>query len=280
MGLSGFASLYASATIFALTSIFVKFASVGFSGFFVSAARFAIGAILCLLALYRSYGGVKVRNRKAIVLRGMFGASSMALAYAAIALTGPGRASLLSNMYPLFVPIFGAIFFGESFHRKTIGSLLLCTAGAVLVMRDGSGASLAGDLIALGSCISAAIAINFVRLASRTENPFVIYLSPCVFGLPLFFFAPLPQTPPSPASIFFLVAAGAGAFLAQALMAYGYRSVPAGRGSLVFYWETALAVILGALVAGERFNLRFALGLGLIVLGLWANTKRTPKASI
>ncbi len=80
-------------------------------------------------------------------------------------------------------------------------------------------------------------------------------------------------------SILFLVAAGTGAFFAQALMAYGYRSVPAGRGSLVFYWETALTVILGALVAGERFNLKFAAGLGLIVLGLWLNNRRNAQAA-
>lgn len=274
MGLSGYSSLYASATIFALTSVFVKLASGAFSGFFISATRFVIGIVLCLAVLFRTYGGVKVVNRKAIILRGIIGAMSMALTYAAIAFTGPGRASLLSNMYPLFVPIFGAVFFGERFHKKTLGSLALCTLGAILVMRDGSGASMTGDFLALGSCVCAAIAVNFVRLASKTENPFVIYLSPCVFGLPLFLFAPLPQTVPAPLSIFFLVAVGVGAFTAQSLMAHGYKSVPAGRGSLVFYWETALTVLLGALLTGERFNLSFALGLGFIVLGLWINSRR------
>ncbi len=278
VGLSGFASLYASATIFALTSIFVKFASRGFSGFFISSTRFVIGVLLCLFVLFRSYGGVRIKNPKAVLFRGIFGASSMALTYAAISMTGPGRASLLSNIYPLFVPVFGALFFGERFHKKTLVSLVLCTLGAILVVRDGSGASMTGDLLAIGSSVFAAVAVNFVRLASRTENPFVIYLSPCVFGLPLFFFAPLPQTPPAPLSICFLIAVGIGAFTAQALMAHGYKSVPAGRGSLVFYWETALTVILGALVAGEHFNLRFALGLGFIVTGLWFNNRKDGRA--
>jgi drug/metabolite transporter (DMT)-like permease len=57
-------------------------------------------------------------------------------------------------------------------------------------------------------------------------------------------------------------------------MALGYASVPAGRGSVVFYFETALTVLLGAFFAGEKFNLRFGLGLVLILGGLALNHLR------
>jgi drug/metabolite transporter (DMT)-like permease len=198
----------------------------------------------------------------------------MASTYAAIALTGPGRAALLSNIYPVFVPVFAALFFKERFNPKTLASLVVCSLGAVLVMRDGSGAALGGDLLALLSAVFAGVAVNFVRVASKTENPIIVYLSPCLFGLPILAFAPMPHAAVGAVAILLLLGVGVGAFFAQALMSQGYKSVPAGRGSVVFYWETALTVVLGFLLAGEHFNLRFAGGLALILAGLWWNRER------
>jgi len=112
-----------------------------------------------------------------------------------------------------------------------------------------------------------------VRRGTKTENPFMLYLSPCLLGLPLFAVAPGAHAAGTAWAVplLLLLGVGVGAFLAQAFMAIGYRSVPAGKGSVVFYLETALTVLLGALFAGESFNLRFGLGLALILGGLALN---------
>jgi len=60
-------------------------------------------------------------------------------------------------------------------------------------------------------------------------------------------------------------------------MSLGYRSVPAGKGSVVFYLETALTVALGALLAGESFNARCLAGLALVLGGLVLNQLRLRK---
>jgi drug/metabolite transporter (DMT)-like permease len=210
----------------------------------------------------------------------------MVMTYAAISLTGPGRAALLSNTYPLFVALFGALFFGERLRPRVFACIAVCSCGAALVMRDGSGALLAGDLLAVGSAVFAGIAVNFVKRATEYDNPFMLYLSPCLFGLPLFAIVPSAGGFSSAGAagsggllgLAILVGMGASAFLAQALMAYGYRGVPAGRGSIVFYLETALTVLLGALFADERFNLRFGVGLALILGGLALNHVRLRRA--
>lgn len=267
-------ALYISATLFAFTSLFVKLCASYYSGLFVSSARFAIGAVLCIAVLLIRYGPAKPVKPGFVAARGLFGALSMIASYAAISLTGPGRAILLSNTYPLFVAIFGALFFGESFKPRTFLCIALCSAGAILVMRDGSGAALSGDLLAIASAVLAGVAVNFVRKATQFDNPFMLYLSPCLFGLPLFALAPAPVSSGGPVGLLLLLGVGVLAFAAQAIMAYGYRTVPAGKGSVVFYWETALTVILGVLFVGERFTPRFCAGLAVILAGLWLNESR------
>jgi drug/metabolite transporter (DMT)-like permease len=274
----GVFALFLSATIFAFVSLCVKLASRYYSGFFISASRFVIGIGLCAAVLLWRYRGVKIRKPAMVALRGIFGAASMIASYAAISYTGPGRAALLGNTYPLFVALFGALFFKEKLQTRTLISIGVCTLGALLVMRDGSGAALSGDLLALGSSVLAGLAVNCVRRASSAgENPFVLYLSPCIFGLPMIAVAPWPASSGGFIAILLLVFVGAGSFAAQAFMSIGYRSVPAGRGSVVFYWETALTVLLGFLFGGEHPTLRFGAGLVVILAGLWLNRDRAAK---
>jgi drug/metabolite transporter (DMT)-like permease len=177
----------------------------------------------------------------------------------------------------LFVAVFGALAFGEPLRPRLAVSLACCLAGAACVVGDGSGADWRGDAMALGSALLSGLAVNIVRrLSAAGENPFAIYLFPCLFGLPLLAIAPAPPgglAGPGLVPLFCLLGVGAGAFAAQALMARGYRTVAAGRGSVVFYWETGLTVALGALLAGERPNLRFFVGLALILAGLRVNQK-------
>lgn len=275
----GYISLYLSATVFAFVSVAVKQASSVYGGLFVSAVRFAIGAALGAAILFIRYGGIRPQKPRLLVLRGAYGAVSMITSYAAISLSGPGRAIVLSNTYPLFVAIFGALFFGERFRAKTLASVGICIAGAALVARDGSGTHLAGDLLALLSSVTAGMAVNYVRQAAAYEDPIMIYLSPCLFGLPLLFFV-RPEASAAASGIvglLLLAAVGGGALIAQALMARGYKHVSAGAGSIVFYWETALTVILGILFAGEIMTARFAVGLALIFIGLRVNQGKIAK---
>ncbi|MEI6876828.1 MAG: DMT family transporter [Spirochaetota bacterium] len=273
----GEAALVASALVFSFTNLFVKLAGAGFSGLFISGSRFAIGVLLASVLIITRHIRLDRALLPTVVLRGLFGSLSMIASYIAIGLTGPGRATVLGNTYPVFVTIFGALFFGEKPTRRIAGSLALCVAGAVLVVRDGSGANLAGDALALLSSILAGVAVNFVRRASKAGvDPILLYLSPSLFGLPILAFAAFPTSMPSFSPVFFLASVAFGAFLAQILMARGYRNVGAGKGSVIFFLETGMTVLLGALFAGEALTLRFGLGLLLIFGGLYFN--RVPEA--
>jgi S-adenosylmethionine uptake transporter len=267
-------ALFSSALVFSLTNLFVKLAGTQFSGLFISGSRFVLGALLAAAVVLARRTRLEKALLPTVILRGLFGSLSMILTYLAIGLTGPGRAVLLTNTYPVFVTIFGALLFRERTTKRIVASLALCVVGAVLVVRDGSGANLIGDLLALGGSVFAGLAVNYVRRASKAGvDPFLLYLSPSLFGLPILAFAVFPTTNPGPLPLFFLLSVGLGAFLAQILMAAGYRKVSAGRGSIVFFLETGLTVLLGALFAAEALTLRFGIGLLLIFAGIWWNRR-------
>jgi drug/metabolite transporter (DMT)-like permease len=270
---SSYLMLYMASALFALTSVIVKMASRMYSGLFISSVRFLFGIVFISASLLLLKKGFRIHNKKAWIGRGISGAGAMIAYYLAIHRASSGRATLLANTYPLFVAIIGYMIFKEKIVRNTIGSLIFCTAGVLLVLNDGSHYNIFGDLIALGSGIASGFAVHFIKKGRETDNSFIIYLSPCLFGL-----AMLPLTyrefgSVNPKGFLLLFLIGLLSFLAQFLMAYGYKEISASKGSVVFYLETALAIVFSIFI-GERLSVRFLAGLGLILLGLLINNSR------
>jgi drug/metabolite transporter (DMT)-like permease len=271
--------LYAASALFALNSAIVKIAAKTYSGSFISSIRFLFGIAFISASLFLLKKGFRVHNKKAWVLRGVSGATAMISYYLAIQLTSSGRATLLVNTYPLFVAILGYLIFKEKISGNSIVSLIICTAGVLFVLNDGSNYNIYGDLIALGSGIASGFAVHFIKICRETDSSLVIYLSPCLFGL-----AMLPRTYGefgniNPHGFILLLLIGLLSFLAQFFMAYGYKEISASKGSIVFYLETALAIVFSIFI-DEKLSARFLTGLGLIILGLIINNYKGAEDSL
>jgi drug/metabolite transporter (DMT)-like permease len=262
--------LYAASVLFALNAVVVKIAARAFSGLFISSIRFLFGIAFISASLLLLKKSFRIHNKRSWILRGVSGAIAMILYYIAIHMTSSGRATLLVNTYPLFVAILGFLIFKEKISRNSIVSLGFCTAGVLFVLNDGSHYNIYGDLIALSSGIASGFAIHFIRQSRQTDSSLVIYLSPCLFGLLM-----LPLTYGEfgnihPRGLVLLFSIGLLSFLAQFFMTYGYKEIAASQGSIVFYLETALAIVFSIFI-DERMTARFLAGLGLIILGLIIN---------
>jgi drug/metabolite transporter (DMT)-like permease len=271
--------LYAASVLFALNAVIVKIAAKTFSGLFISSIRFLFGILFISASLLLLKKSFRIHNKKSWILRGVSGAIAMISYYLAIQLTSSGRATLLVNTYPLFVAILGFLLFKEKISGHSIVSLVFCMAGVLCVLNDGSHYNIYGDLIALGSGIASGFAVHFIKISRETDSSLVIYLSPCLFGL-----AMLPLKHGELGKInahgfILLFSIGLLTFLAQVLMAYGYKEISASKGSIVFYLETALAILFSLLI-GERLSSRFLAGLGLILIGLFINNYKGVEDSL
>ena len=258
--------------LFAVTTTLVRIASNSLSGSFVSTIRFTVGGAAAIAWLKFSGRGFKVVNKKDWLLRGLYGSVSMTCTYLAIAWTSGGRSTMLSNTYPIFVALFGSLFFGSKLLPTAIPALALCTVGSVVILNDGAGYSLLGDGLALVAAMLAGMAVNHLKRARTTEDPVSLYLSACMFGLPVAAALAagsgglptrLPLVP-----LLLSVLLGLVVFAAQILMTWAYKYVSAARGSRIFYLETVFAVGFGALI-GERLKPAFFLGAAIIMGALW-----------
>jgi drug/metabolite transporter (DMT)-like permease len=265
-------AIFFSCAVFACMSITVRGISGSWSGVFISFCRFLIGALLAGLVLAPWKQALVVYDKKAWILRGIFGSLSMLTAYLAIRLTSSGRAVLLSNTYPIFVAVYGLLFFKEKLTWAQGVALLTCFAGMVFVFYDHSRYSWWGNALGLSSGVLGGFGVHYIRKSRERNSVYSVYLSSCLFGL-VFCVGAVPEFK-LPAGLLawgMLLGVGVLAFVGQSLATYGYKYVTAGRGSIIGFAETLFTLLLSFLVLGEEMKPRFWLGTVLILLGLVIN---------
>ena len=268
----GAAAIFLSCALFACTSTTVKYISSRYDGMSISLSRFVVGGVLACAAIAITRRGFRVTDRRSWALRGIFGAVSMGLFYAGIQITSSGRATLLADTYPVFVAVFGFLFFGERIGPGRIAGVILGIAGSVIVFYDGSRYPLAGNLLCVGSAVTGAIAVHYLKKSRESHNSFLVYLSPCVFGAAASAWAaPGLVRSVSWNGAFFLAAVGVLAFAGQVLMSYGYRYVKATEGSIIGMSEILFSVMLSATLLGEHMTPRFFAGGAFVMAGLVVN---------
>lgn len=273
--LIGELSILASALLFSFGAIAVKIITGKYDGYFTSWFRFVVGIVLSAGFIILMRKDFKVYDKKTVIWRSVYGALAMILYYVAIQLTSSGRATLLNTMYPVFVVIFGALFFKAKIHWSHIVSIVLCLAGVVLVFYDGSNYNIWGDVLALLSAVFAALAMHFMKKAREKNNSFIIYLSVCVFGLLGTSFS-VPQFKNVDwTGALLLVVSGIIMFLAQIALTYGIKFISTVRGSILSFSKIIFTIIMSIFI-GEVIKTRFVIGAALILVGLLINRDDPP----
>jgi drug/metabolite transporter (DMT)-like permease len=264
-------SIFLSCLFFSITSVTVKYAGSYFSGGFISLARFTIGGLLSLCLVLAIKKSIRIRDPLALLLRGVLGASAMVVAYIAIQMTGSGRAILLANTYPVFVAIFGYLFFREKIQSNNIIGLAFCVAGVLFVFFDHSRYGLTGNLLALGSGVISGMAVHFIKRAREHNDVYVVYLSACIFGAAASSFSASEAVKIQGLNILLpLLIVGIFALAGQLAMAYGYKYTTAVKGSIIGFTEIPLTILL-SFFFGEEMKPRFFMGMAVIIFGLLIN---------
>jgi drug/metabolite transporter (DMT)-like permease len=235
----------------------------------LSIIRFVVGAAASVVAFRARPGLYRPHNRRLLWTRGISGGIVVVLYFLALARIPAGEAGMLYNLFPVIATGMSALAFGE---RPTVHLLVAigaATAGAALVLGNGSlaiGLGV-GEALAVGASVFAAFSSVVIRAMRVTDNAATIFFYFCLGGIPVALPFALAPWPLAPGPWLVAVAMALAAYAAQVLLAdsYGTLSIPEAAAWLQL---TPLAqYLLAAVILGETLS---SPGIAGVVLGMAA----------
>lgn len=270
----GVRHMAASAFFFSLMSLLVKLAGDRLPSNQIVLAR----GVVCLVL---SYGWLRLHrirpwgeNPRALLLRGLFGTTSLLCFYYTLVTLPFAESVVLQHLNPIFAALLAALVLGERIGARLALATLLCLAGVVAITRPATLFGGSEHLPALGvaagiaGAISSSLVFVLIRSFGSREDPLVVvFYFPLVTVPVVLPLAVIEWVWPTPLEWLTLLGVGIATQLAQVHMTRGLTLEPAGRASSILYLQVALAALWGALFFDEIPDLFTLLGAGLIVAG-------------
>ena len=267
-------ALFTSSLFFAIAVVSVKYISHTFTWLFLIESRFIIAIIIWFIMLRLTKQKFIIIDKKTWILRGVIWCISMALFFTAISMTSSWRATALYYIYPIFTGIFWFLFFKEKIHLNNIISIILCISWIWFIFYDGSNYSTLGNIIWLLWWISCWLATHYIKLSSEKNNPIVVYLAVCFFGLVFLpFSAPQVVNLTIPLSFIVLLIWISG-FIGKVLQTYALKHIKATVWSIMTYFTVPLVIILSYFIVDEEFKFKFFVWTVLIIFWLVINSSK------
>jgi drug/metabolite transporter (DMT)-like permease len=191
------------------------------------------------------------------------------LQQAGLQTTTAGNAGFITGLYMVFIPIVGWVVFRQRAARWTwLGAILGLCGLYLLSVRDGFTVNI-GDLLVLGCAVFwTGHILALERLGALDSFRLcVVQFATCAVVSLVFALAfeptPLSGIPQTlgPLAYAAFLSTGVG----FTLQVVGQRDAPASAAALIMALEAVFAAIGGALVLGERMDLRGLLGAGLML---------------
>jgi len=157
------------------------------------AVRFAFGALAMAVLFAARREKPQLERWPLLIVRALLGSGAVYLYVYAIGQIGPGPATMLNFLSPVYAAVFAPLFLKERSSPRLLVGLVIATAGAVLVaLGEGVGGQ-ALTVLGLGagllSGIMSGAATTTVRGLRASTGAFTVYFAFCAFGL--LFSAPL-----------------------------------------------------------------------------------------
>ncbi len=222
----------------------------------------------CAVTLVLSYAMVRWqglspwgKDRKLLVLRGLFGLGGLVCFFYAVMQLPIAEATVIQFLNPVLTALLAAVVLRERLGWRLAGALALGLAGTIVVARPaaffgyGTPLSHAGLAAAFGGACFSACAYVTVRKVTRTDHPDVVALFFPIVALPATLaFALADWRWPDAEGWLLLGGIGCATHMGQVLLTRGLALVPAGRGTAVGYSQIVFAGAWGALYFDERLG--------------------------
>jgi drug/metabolite transporter (DMT)-like permease len=288
-GVWPYLALVAGVLCIAWSAIFVRWTEM--PGTASALYRMLIPTLILLPTFWLGRGGPRLssRNLFIIAIGGLFFALDLALYNSGILRTTAANATLLGNNTPVFVGIFGWLFYRSRPPLTFWLGLLLASCGSLVIVRADLARHLqfgAGDVMALaaGACFAVYLmATEQVRAHSGTTAFLrLAAISSTIFLLLFAVIARVPLHVPSRRAWLALLGLGLltqlGGYFA---LTYALGHLPATINSVTLLAQVPLTAALAALLLGEPLTRAQILGGAIVLLGVGlANRRGHPEDEV
>jgi len=238
----------------------------------VSFIRVAVNLfILVMPALWLKQGWALFGDRRASLwLRGLFGAVSLTLSFAAIQRIGPGESAFLTASSGVFVALLGPAILSQRNSLSVWLAIFGSLAGLLLLFQPRLDPSdFLGRFMALSSGFLAALAYLMVARAGRSNPPQVVVFYFCLVAVAihLVYFGFSGVLWPSSRNAWgWVMLAGLSGSGAQLYMTRAYQMAPAALVGAVGYLAPVMSVIWGMLLFAKIPDQKALAGCMLVLL--------------
>ena len=257
----------ASAVLFALMAIALRFATAQVSAFEAGFFRSLFGLVFALPLLIKpGLGMLRTRSFGLYLVRGTTGTLSMLASFWALAHLPLAQAISISYSTPLFVTVGAVFILGEIVRARRWSAVVIGFVGVLIIMRPGGMHFSSDMLIALAGAAFAAMSYIAIKYLSRTESPdaVVIYMSAIMTVMSLVP-ALLHWTWPDATGWFWLVLTGLLATIAQVCMTRAYQAGDVSALIPLNFVQLPVVVLCAWFVFGQRLDAATACGAALII---------------
>ena len=264
----------AAMLVFGTIGLFVK--NIGFPSSFISFARALTGSIfIALFMLVNGHGLDKksvLKNLKLLIPSGIAMAFNWICLFEAYRFTGVAVGTLCYYMAPVIVVVLSSVFLKEKLTAINVTSVLAAVVGAVLIsgVVSGSAKSAKGILLGLAAAAlySTVVMINkFVKNLSPIETTFVQLSTAAVTMIPYILLTEdvTAFVFDRRSVIFTLIVGVFHTGIVYMIYFSSVQKIPAQTTAVFSYIDPVTAIILSAVVLGERLDAVQLIGTFLIL---------------
>lgn len=274
--------LILGAAAIAFAPIFVRVSEVGpvtTALWRVALAVPVLGGMLVFERARRTDAPLPALGRREYVrlgLAGLFFAGDLAVWHYSIHFTSVANATLLANLAPIFVTLFGFVLFKDRVTRLFIAGMAVALVGAMVLMGKSlslSHQSFVGDLLgALTAIFYASYILAVGRLRSRLGTIVVMFWSTVfttVFLVPAAWLAGEQFLPTTAQGWGMLLGLALTAqVLGQSLIAYALAHLPVSFSSVSLLFQPVVAALAAWWIFGEALGPLQGLGALVVLVGV------------
>ncbi len=259
--------------------------------FSASFLRFSIASLFLVFIIIKLEGGLPRLKRNQIIpviLLGMTGVFAYnVFFFLGLKTVTAGRASVIVAMNPIFIALFAHYLFKERLSRMNVAGILLCVAGAIVVISEGTPLALLrgglgrGELYILG-CVASWVLYSLIGKSAMKEiSPMAAVTYSCMIGGALLFI---------PAWMEGLFADVAGYrtvdWLSIAYLGFfgsvlgftwfyeGIQKIGASRAAVFINFVPVNAVIIAFFLLGETLDISLITGGAMVIGGAYLTNRK------